>query len=229
MCDDNEVKNMNIEEAITSRYSARLLKKDQPIAKADLKKIVKLAQSAPSWVDSQPWKVYIATGKTLDKVKRQHIMNVENGVKSTPDWETMHRDQWADFPRENMRVHNEDTAKFWEDPRLADITRLELETNLFDAAAICYLTIPKDSNMWSAYDLGGFGQTLMLAAKGMGIDSIPAYEIVRFPNSVREIMEIPEQEWVAMGIALGYTDAVTKANDYRAHRVPEDEILTIKD
>ena len=49
MCDDNEVKNMNIEEAITSRYSARLLKKDQPIAKADLKKIVKLAQSAPSW------------------------------------------------------------------------------------------------------------------------------------------------------------------------------------
>ena len=124
-----------------------------------------------------------------------------------------------------MLKHNEATAHFWENPELSDMTRQDLQTRLYDAPAICYLTIPKDSNQWSDYDLGAFGQTLMLAARGMGIDSMPAYEIVKFPESVKQIMNIPDSEWLAMGIALGYADMATRVNEYRAPRVPLDCLL----
>lgn len=220
---------MNVEEAILTRHATRLFNPKEHISKENLEKIVSLAQHAPSWVDSQPWKVYIAMGQTLSAVKKRHIENVKNGVKPAPDWPTTHRQDWAEFPRENMLKHNQETEEFWKNPELSGITRQELQTRLYDAPVICYLTLPKDSNQWSDYDLGAFAQTLMLAAKGMGIDSMPAYEIVKFPASVKEIMNIPDSEWLAMGIALGYADITTKVNEYRAPRVPLNEYLRIEE
>lgn len=220
---------MDVKEAISSRHATRLFEKDKQVSVEDLKKIVRLAQQAPSWVDSQPWKVYIAIGETLKKIKQQHRENVENGVKVAPDWPTTHRKDWADFPRENMAKHNADTEKFWETNPIEGVTRADLQERLYDAPVICYLTLPKNCNDWSKYDLGAFGQTLMLAAKGMGIDSMPAYEIVKYPESIRKIMNIPDDETIAMGIALGYGDIRTRVNEYHAHRVDLDQMLTIED
>ncbi|MDK6747838.1 nitroreductase family protein, partial [Citrobacter sp. UMB8248A] len=63
---------MNVEEAILTRHAVRLFNPDDKISKGSLEKIVELAQHAPSWVDSQPWKVYIATGNTLAAIKKRH-------------------------------------------------------------------------------------------------------------------------------------------------------------
>lgn len=220
---------LDTKEAILTRHATRLFDKNKKISAKTLERIIRLAQFAPSWVDSQPWKVYIATGDTLKKIKEVHRQNVAQKVEAKPDWPTTHRQDWADFPRNNMARHNEATAKFWEDDTLKGITRPELQVRLYDAPALCYLTIPKNSNQWSDYDLGAFGQTIMLAAKGMGIDSMPAYEIVKFPDSIRKIMNIPDDEWIAMGLALGYGDMKTKVNDYRAPRVALNRMLKVED
>ncbi|WP_308556931.1 nitroreductase [uncultured Lactobacillus sp.] len=220
---------MDVKEAISSRHSTRLFDSNKQVSEDDLKEIVRLAQQAPSWVDSQPWKVYIATGEKLKQIKEKHRENVEQGVKANPDWPTTHRKDWAEFPRENMARHNADTEKFWETNPIEGVTRADLQERLYDAPVICYLTIPKNSNRWSTYDLGAFGQTLMLAAKGLGIDSMPAYEIVKFPESIRKIMNIPDDETIGMGIALGYGDKSTRVNEYHAHRVDLDKMLKIED
>lgn len=220
---------VDTKEAILTRHATRLFNKKRKITANTVKRIIHLAQYAPSWVDSQPWKVYVAMGNTLKKVQEVHQKNVDNEKKASPDWSTTHRKDWADFPRNNMAKHNECTTTFWQNEALKNYKRSQLQEILYDAPVICYLTIPKDSNQWSDYDLGAFGQTLMLAAKGMGIDSMPAYEIVKYPDSVREIMHIPDNEWIAMGIALGYGDIKTGINDYRAPRVAIDDMLKIED
>lgn len=106
--------------------------------------------------------------------------------------------------------------------------RQDLQARLFDAPVLCYLTLGKNANDWSKYDLGAFGQTLMLAAQGLGLASMPAYEIVRFPAAIRRLMPIPDDEAICMGIALGYPDRQTLVNAYRAPRVNLSQILTIK-
>ena len=69
--------------------------------------------------------------------------------------------------------------------------------------------------------------SLMLAAKEWGVDSIPAYEIVKYPDVIRQRMDIPDDEDLIMGIALGY-EASDKINEYRSPRLDVDEILTIR-
>ena len=81
---------MEVEEAILTRHAVRLFNPNDKISKKSLEKIVELAQHAPSWVDSQPWKVYIATGSTLEAIKKRHTENVKNGVKSAPDLSLIH-------------------------------------------------------------------------------------------------------------------------------------------
>jgi nitroreductase len=44
----------------------------------------------------------------------------------------------------------------------------------------------------------------MLAATDLGVNSIPAYELVKYPYILRDNLPIPEDEDIVMGIALGY-------------------------
>ena len=52
---------MEFSEVVKNRSSIRSFAK-QDIPKETLVEIVKEAQRSPSWVNSQPWKVYMATG-----------------------------------------------------------------------------------------------------------------------------------------------------------------------
>ena len=103
------------------------------------------------------------------------------------------------------------------------------QAHLFNAAALVYLVLPQGATDWSVYDLGAFSQTLMLAAAEKKIDSMPAYEIVRYPDAVRDLMDIPADQQVAMAIALGYRDPAYQINGFRTKQTTESTILTIKD
>ena len=55
---------MEFSQVVANRHSVRDFT-DQPVSREDLVDIVRTAQKAPSWVNSQPWRVYAATGRTL--------------------------------------------------------------------------------------------------------------------------------------------------------------------
>ena len=95
-----------------------------------------------------------------------------------------------------------------------------------DAPAIVYLNVPKTASAWAVYDAGALVQSLVLAAKERGIDSMVAYEFVKFPSAFRDIPPIPEAESIVIGIGLGYADD-RKINTFRSDRQPMDDMLTI--
>ena len=103
-----------------------------------------------------------------------------------------------------------------------------MNEKLFNAPALVYLTLTKGHTGWPIYDLGGFGLALMLAAKDLGIDSIPAYEIVKFPAELRPLLDVPDDQEIIMGIALGYA-AQDNLNEFHSTWLPLKDILTIKD
>jgi nitroreductase len=88
------------------------------------------------------------------------------------------------------------------------------------------LALPKNHTQWSIYDLGGFGMSLMLAATDLGVDSIPAYELVKYPYILRDNLPIPEDEDIIMGIALG-DESGEHINEFESPRLDLDEILKI--
>lgn len=216
---------MEFKQAVNYRQSIRYFTNRQ-IDPATLRDLVRTAARTPSWANSQPWQVYVATGDTLKKIKTHHLAAAQQGVKGNSDLPVAHRTQWNQQARENMA----DWSTALQQYLGTDVQQMtDSQARLYDAAALVYLTLPKGATGWSIYDLGAFGQTLMLAAADQQIDSMPAYEIVRYPDAVRKIMGIPADTQLVMGIALGYRDPAKKINDFRSDRAAEDSILTIKD
>jgi len=67
----------------------------------------------------------------------------------------------------------------------------------------------------------------MYSAIDKGIDTMSAYETVKYPNIARKWMEIPQEETLAIGIALGFADNC-KINSFISEREPVEDMLVIK-
>lgn len=213
---------MQFSEVIRARHSVRLFK-DTPVPVETLRAIVADAQCAPSWVNAQEWKVWIATGTTLETLREAHSERDLAGIKASANIEPNHRDLFSDMARENM-------AKFTQsriDAGLAAI-KDQSQAYLFHAPAVAFLTVPKTKQPLVLFDLGGFEQTLMLAAADRGVDTVTAFNLIKYPDLLNSIVGIPETEAIIIGIALGYAQE-HPLNAFRSTRRPVDDILTIKD
>ncbi len=215
---------MEFKEVVNKRSSVRNFKEDE-IPVEVLEDIVRTAERAPSWENSQPWNVYIATGETLKRIKEIWADKYADKIKGSPDMPTGHRTDFSNRSRKSMEDFMAFVEEYTGDPDIRHF--LKMNENLFNAPALVYLTLGKGHTQWPVYDLGGFGMALMLSAKDHGVDSIPAYEIVKYPAELRPLLSVPEDEDIIMGIALGYASD-DSLNNLKSSRLPLEEILTIK-
>lgn len=215
---------MNVRETLQARRSIRFFS-DRQVPEDVIREIVQDAQRAPSWANAQPWKVYVETGEAAARTRRRHYQNVQRGLQGRSDLETGHRSDWGVMASGNMREWSGGLRSHLGYENGVQFS--ESQARLFDAPALVYLTMHKGSPLWSIYDMGAFGQSLMLSAKDHGVDSMPAYEIVKYPQEIRRALSIPQDEDIVMGIGLGYADD-RRINSFRSSRVPVDDILTLR-
>ena len=86
---------------------------------------------------------------------------------------------------------------------------------LFNAPTMVYLTLNKGHSKYSVLDLGGIELAIILAAKDHGVDSIPAYMTIMYPDILRKHLKISDKEDIVIGIALGYEEKC-ELNDLRS-------------
>ena len=215
---------MEFTQAVADRHSVRDFT-GQPVSREDLVDIVRTAQQAPLWMNSQPWRVYAATGRTLEEIKERHAADAADGRKGRSDLPVVSRTEWSPATQANMA---ELVERIGSDLGEAASDFQPAQARMFNAQAVLYVTIPVDSSLWSFHDLGAFTAMIALAAVDKGLGAINAYELVRFPDEVRETMGIGADETVAVGIALGHP-ADSELAAFAPSRVDVDEILTIKD
>jgi nitroreductase len=55
-------------------------------------------------------------------------------------------------------------------------------------------------------------QTLMLAARGVGLDTCPQVAFTRFPRTIARELAIPDERILVCGMALGYRDESAEVN-----------------
>ena len=205
---------------MAERHSARLFQKKE-IPQETLKSIISTALDSPSWCNSQPWNVYVVSGKPLEEIKKVWIAKNEEKIKGYGDIEPVHRTEFSERCQKNMQEEFKLIEETTKDPELKSFWRANIEC--FNAPTVVYLTVHKGHSKWSIYDLGGFGMALMLAAKDLGVDSVVAYELTKYPDVLRKNVNIPDTEDIAVGIALGYEtdDAVNK---FRAKKHTVEEV-----
>lgn len=216
-----DIKIMNFKELMEKRYSARDFTSKE-VTEEDLNEIVEIAELSPSWANSQPWNVYIATGKSLSDIREKWIEQNASEIEGNSDLPSGHREDFGERALNNMNQLFGSVIETLGDPEEFAKT----QPRLFNSTAIVYLTMPKGAPMWSVYDLGAFSMSMMLAACEKDIDSIPAYELIKYPEVLRENLPIPEDEDIIAGIALGYASDA-KVNEFRSSRMDVEDILKI--
>lgn len=211
---------MQFQETIKARHSTRFFEAT-PVSEDLLRAIVEEATRAPSWVNAQEWQVWILTGAALEGFRREFSQKVKEKEVGGSEVPASPREKFSAVGQENMRLFN--AAR--EAAGLAQV-KLEAQSELFHAPAICFLTLPKTYTPYMLFDLGAFSQTLMLSAADRGIGSVVAWNPVRYPEALRKFLPIPETSAIAIAIALGY-EKKCPLNDFRSTRRESKEILTI--
>ena len=211
----------NFKQLMIERHTSRKFT-SQEIPKDILKDIISTSLLSPSWTNSQPWKLYIASGKALDEIKKIWLKNYETKVERKPDIPIAHRGEFSELSQKNMGELSKTFKEFVNDDIMA------YNYIMFNAPIVIYFTLNKGYSKWSAYDLGSISMALILAAKDRGIDSVIATSLVVFPDDLRKILKIPDNEDIIVGIALGYEEKC-KANDYRAQKLKVEDVCKFID
>jgi len=206
-------------EIMKQRHSVRFFQKKE-IPQDTLKDIISTALNTPSWCNSQPWNIHVASGNTLEEIRKLWISKNKEGIKGYPEMEPIHRETFSERSKQVVGHLFKDLPEFAKDPELKKFQ--ESQSVLFNAPTLVYLTLPKTQLKYSILDLGGLEMSILLAAKSHGVDSVVAYESIKYPDVLRKFMKIPDNEDIIIGIGLGYEDD-NIINKYRAKKLTLDE------
>jgi nitroreductase len=203
---------MNVTEAVNARSSIRAYKPDG-VPREILVEILENAARTPSWANTQPWEVFVASGAALERIKKAYAKAYAE--KTAVQVDVARPERWTEaaqartkqlFP-DMVRDCGEETHRFG-----------ALNQTLFNAPAVVYLCIDKLLSAWSLYDLGAYSQSVMLLARERGLATIPAITLVSFPEILRRELKIPDNLNVAIGIAVGYADEGNAINKFKSGR-----------
>lgn len=126
----------------------------------------------------------------------------------------------AEKTQKNMNGLFKDIGEFTKDPNMKSF--LDSQKILFNTPTMVYLTLPKKRLVYSILDLGAIEMSILLAAKTHGIDSLVAYESIKYPDIIRKFCKVPDEEDIVIGIALGYEDE-NLVNKFRANKLSVEE------
>lgn len=210
---------MDLSDAITSRWSCRAYL-DKPISQEQVRKILDIARWAPSGVNAQPWQVAVVTGATKERITDSLIQAREDRIAENPDYD-FYPAQWV----EPYKTRRRDTGLSLY--RALDIKKDDPDGrkkawynnyHFFGAPAGLFVSVDQAMGKGSWLDMGMFVQNILLVANSMGLATCPQASLVEYPDRVREILAMPADRQLVVGIALGYADTAHPVNSYRLDR-----------
>ncbi|MGZ5788560.1 MAG: nitroreductase [Burkholderiaceae bacterium] len=213
-----------VDAAITSRHSIRAFL-PRPVERDDIEQILEVAARAPSGTNTQPWKVYVLTGTSREKLSRD-ILQVYND----PLLVKQHTEEYHYYPSTWVSPYIERRRKVgWDLYGLLGLTRDNKEGMqaqharnyaFFDAPVGLIFTIDRIMEKGSWLDYGMFLQNIMIAARGRGLDTCPQAAFTQFHEIIKSNLDLSASETVVCGMALGYADPQKIENSLITEREP---------
>ena len=203
---------MNVHDALINRYSCRSFL-DKEVSRDVLEKILADAFRAPSCENSQPWQVFVAGQKTMDLLRKRYDECRE--AKVAMDLDQRFDGNWTKEMRARIDSYFDGILEH-EPKKNLDYTMQK--RNLFYAPAMVFICIDSELPTWSVFDTGLFAQSLMLSATEYGLATIASAVSVAYPQVLREVLEIPDNYRIIIGIGIGYPDTEQKINSFRTDR-----------
>lgn len=220
----------SIEAAIKSRRSIRAFLPD-PVGDETLRDLLGLAARAPSGTNTQPWKVHVVRGEVRDQLCDEIVAAFLAGDQYSEEY-SYAPDPWGEPYLGRRRATGwglYGTLGIEKGDKEKMLAQHARNFRFFDAPVGLFITIDRGLELGSWVDIGLFMQTLMLAARGHGLDTCPQQAFAGFHAIIQKRLAIPDGEMVVCGMALGHADMSAPENQFAPDRVPVDEFARFVD
>jgi nitroreductase len=218
-----------VDAAITSRRSLRAFL-PTPVAREDIEQILKVAGRAPSGTNTQPWKVYVLQGE-----RKQQLSSAILAAHNDPEQARQHKEEYAYYPREWASPYIDRRRKVgWDLYALLGLTREDKagmaaqhgkNYEFFGAPVGLIFTIDRIMEQGSWLDYGMFLQSIMVAARARGLDTCPQAAFTQYHRIIGEQLQLPDNETVVCGMALGVADLSKVENSLVTERMALEEFV----
>ena len=236
-----------VSEFLASRRTTRDFIKDKQVPQEILDQILTDALTAPSWSNTRPFKIAVATGETKDRISKEFLSRWDALAKGrNGNWlakiklftsryglPTSNRMSAKPYVAELKPRAHRVGAELYAALGVARGDRKERDAQwaknyeFFGAPTELFIFIHKSLDIWSASDAGLMLENLMLSAHAHGLGTCAQGAVVIWDDVVRKEFEVSTDYRLLTGLAIGYpTDA--SVNSFGAHRIPPSEIILKK-
>ncbi|NNE57619.1 MAG: nitroreductase [Hellea sp.] len=226
----NTDKSVSVTDAIMTRITCRGFL-DKPVPKVELEQIFETARRTPSGGNLQPWRVHIMTGKTLANFTEACMDNVKSAVMEGETFPAYPSPLWE--PQRSWRYKlGEDMYSLLDisrDNKLGRLMWLANNARFFGAPVGIIVTGNIKLGMAQHMDIGIYLQTIMMLAREAGLHTAPQGWWRRHPQSIIKFLNVPDDEHVLVGMALGYGDPDAPVNNLWADRAELEELVHFYD
>ena len=229
-------------EVVASRRTTRDFL-DTPVPQELIDELLQDAMTAPSWSNTRPYLVGIATGEKRDQISKDLLARWDAAGKALRGgtWgkiklfftrfglpKSDYR-VFRPYPKElvprQQRVGSElyGLLGIKRDDHVARQAQWARNYQFFGAPVELFIFTHKGLGEYSVSDAGLFMQNLMLGAHARGLGTCAQGAVALWADPIRKQFEIPKGYKLLCGIAIGYpTDH--KVNSFEAERLPIEDI-----
>ncbi len=207
-----------------------------PVPTEVVEEILNDARQAPSWSNTRPFMLALATGERADRLRAAYVAEFDttlpvqhkkrgamirlllSGRAPNGDYRT-----WAPYPADLLPHSQAVGGRLYAHMGIARQDREARDAaarrncEAFGAPLIGFVLIHKRFMPFAALDAGIMLQTLFLSAKAHGVDSCPLGVLATWRRPFDAEFEAPADYRLITGFALGYASD-ERVNDFRAER-----------
>lgn len=208
---------------IRARRSVRAFLPD-PIPEALLGEVLADANAAPSWSNTQPYRIAVASGMQTEALRAELCSRFDAGMAAQqggwlgklrllltrhglPDGDFVTNfDYPADLQParratghalyELLGIGRHDTA--------ARTAQMRRNFQFFDAPTVIFVFVHAGLREFSVLDAGIYLQTLMLSAEARGLATCAQGALATWAGPVREHFDVPDSYKLICGVSIGY-------------------------
>lgn len=206
---------MDLVKSINERRSIRAFK-SEPVARKTIEEMLNLVIKAPSAINLQPWEFIVVMGEEKERLSRKLIKSYkEKQISCSPGNVKPLADTFSKRGLASVELMTPSLAKMGQ-----EFNRFinEGSCNFYGAPTAVILCLDNAFSKARMVDVGIAVGYFVLIAQSMGLGTCTIGLINAYEDDIKEMLNIPENKDVVIGIALGYPDLESPANEFKTPR-----------
>ncbi len=213
---------MDIIQAIKERKSTRAFKPD-PVKKEQIEEILNLVINAPSAINLQPWDFIVVMDEEKQRLSRRLIKAYrEKQISCSPGNVKPLSETFSKRGVESFQLMNPYLEKVGQD---FNCFVNEGSCNFYGAPVAVIMCLDNAFSKARLVDVGIALGYLVLIAQSFGLSTCPIGLINAYEDDIRELLDIPDNKDVVIGIALGYANEESPVHQFKTPRDSLDQFV----